>query len=610
MAKILLSYRRSDSAGITGRIFDRLVAHYGADSVFMDVDNIPFGTDFREHIRESLLTSDILLAIVGSHWLAAGSDGQSRIKQTTDPVRIEIETALQARVPIIPVLVDGTSMPQPHDLPETLERFCYLNAAEIESGRDFHHQLDRLIRSLDQIVAAKAAARVSVPKEQTAKIETSEPAEPGGEAIVASTVVSPEPAPKSLEAGHSRRNWLIGGGATLAIAAVALLAFFSSQRTTETRIEPSPAPAPAPAPTPSPPSPTPVGGTIRVGVAGPMTGANAAFGRQLKTAAEVARDDINASGGVLGRAIGFTIQDDQSDPKQGVAIADALAHDGISYVVGHFSSGVTIPASEVYRDSNILEITPASTNPQVTERGLWNVFRTCGRDDQQGVVAGNYIADRLKGKKVAILHNRTTYGQSFADGVKKTINAKGVREVLYEIVNAGERDFSVIVSKIRASGADLVVWGGLYTEGGPLVRQMRQAGVGATMIGGDGLALDEFATIGGTGVEGTLMTFGPDPRGRPEAKAAVAKFRSKNFEPEGYTLYTYAALQVIKFAAEAANSLDPRKIADVMHTGRKFPTVIGDISFDRKGDVTRLDYVMYVWKKDASGKMTYTEIDQ
>src|SRR6188472_2103310 len=128
MAKMLLAYRRLDSAGITGRIFDRLVSRYGTDSVFMDVDNIPLGIDFREHIKETLVASDVLLAIVGPRWLARREDGQSRIKQPTDPVRIEIETALQARVPVIPVLVDGAPMPDPTDLPDTLERFCYLNA--------------------------------------------------------------------------------------------------------------------------------------------------------------------------------------------------------------------------------------------------------------------------------------------------------------------------------------------------------------------------------------------------------------------------------------------------------------------------------------------------
>jgi branched-chain amino acid transport system substrate-binding protein len=191
-----------------------------------------------------------------------------------------------------------------------------------------------------------------------------------------------------------------------------------------------------------------------------------------------------------------------------------------------------------------------------------------------------------------------------------TINKGGMKEVLYEGVNTGQKDYSALVSKIKQSGADIVYWGGLYTEGGLIVRQMRDQGVDAILMGGDGITSDEFATIGGPGVVGTLMTYGPDPRKRPEAAKVVEEFRKKNFEPESYTLYSYAAVQIVKQAAEAAKSLDPKKVAEVMHAGKTFQTVIGDISFDKKGDVTRLDYVMYVWKKDASGKITYQELGQ
>ena len=279
----------------------------------------------------------------------------------------------------------------------------------------------------------------------------------------------------------------------------------------------------------------------------------------------------------------------------------------MKFVVGPFNSGVTMPSSEVYQENGILEITPASTNPQVTERGMWNIFRTCGRDDQQGAVAGAYIVKHFKGKKVAVVHDKTTYGKGLADETKKAMNKGGMKEVLYEGINIGEKDFSALVSKIKQSGADLVYWGGLHTEGGLIVRQMRDQGVKAPLMGGDGITTDEFASVGGPGVEGTLMTYGPDPRNNPAAKDVVAKFRAKKFEPEAYTLYSYAAVQIIKQAAEAAKSLDPKKVAEKMHSGMKFKTVLGDISYDKKGDLTKLDYVMYIWKKDASGKITYVE---
>ena len=352
------------------------------------------------------------------------------------------------------------------------------------------------------------------------------------------------------------------------------------------------------------------GDTIKFGVGGPITGSNAAFGAQLKQGSDQAIADINEAGGILGKKISVEYGDDVGDPKQGVSVANKFVGDGVKFVVGHFNSGVTIPASEVYQENNIVAITPASTNPQVTERNMWNIFRTCGRDDQQGAVAGNFIADKFKGKKIAIVHDKTTYGQGLADETKKAMNARGMQEVLYEGVNVGEKDYSALVSKIKASGADLVYWGGLHTEAGLIVRQMRDQGVNAPLMGGDGIASDEYATIAGPGAEGTLMTYGPDPRKRPEAKAVVEKFRAKNFEPEAYTLYSYAAVQIIKQAAEEAKSLDPKKVAEVMHSGKKFSTVIGDISYDKKGDVTRLDYVVYVWRKDASGKITYTEVEQ
>jgi branched-chain amino acid transport system substrate-binding protein len=347
---------------------------------------------------------------------------------------------------------------------------------------------------------------------------------------------------------------------------------------------------------------------IKIGVAGPITGPNAAFGAQLKNGTEQAAEDINAAGGINGQKITVTVGDDVSDPKQGVSVANKFTADGVKFVVGHFNSGVTMPASEVYQENGILEITPAATNPKITERGMWNIFRTCGRDDQQGAVAAAYILKNMKGKKIAIVHDKTTYGQGLAEETKKGINKGGLKEVLYEGINLGEKDFSALVSKIKAAGADLVYWGGLHTEGGLIVRQMRDQGVRAPLMGGDGITSDEFASIGGPGVEGTLMTFAPDPRKRPEAKAVVEKFKKKNFDPEAYTLYSYAAVEIIKQAAEQAKSLDPKKVAEVIRSGKKFKTVIGELGYDKKGDITRPDYVMYVWKKDPSGKITYQEL--
>jgi branched-chain amino acid transport system substrate-binding protein len=347
---------------------------------------------------------------------------------------------------------------------------------------------------------------------------------------------------------------------------------------------------------------------IKIGVAGPITGPNAAFGKQLTDGVDQAVADINAAGGILGQKIDSVSKgDDVSDPKQGVSVANKFVGEGVKFVIGHFNSGVTIPASEVYAENGILVITPSATNPKLTERGLWNTFRTCGRDDQQGAVAADHIVKNFKGKKVAVIHDKTTYGQGLADETKKAMNKAGVKEVLYEGVNTGEKDFSALVTKLKNAGADLVYWGGLHTEGGLIIRQSRDQGLKAVFMSGDGITSDEFANIGGPGVEGTLMTFPPDPRNRPEAAKVVAAYKAKNINPESYTLYSYAALEVIKQAAEAAKSLDPKKVAAQIHTGQKFKTVIGELSFDKKGDITRPDYVMYTWKKGADGKVTYVQ---
>jgi branched-chain amino acid transport system substrate-binding protein len=346
---------------------------------------------------------------------------------------------------------------------------------------------------------------------------------------------------------------------------------------------------------------------LKIGVAGPLTGKDAVFGAQLKQGVQQAVDDLNAAGGLNGQQIELVVGDDAGDPKQGRSVANTFVGEGVKFVVGHFNSGVTEPASDVYAENGILMITPGSTNPKITERGLSNVFRVCGRDDQQGKVAGEYIAAHFKDKKIAIAHDKTTYGKGLADETKKVMNGLGVQEVLYEGINSGERDFSALVSKIKDSGADIVYWGGVHTEGGSILRQMRAAGVNAVMMGGDGIATDEFAALGGPGTEGTLMTFGPDPQKRPEAQAVIEKFKARNFKPEAYTLYSYAATQVIAEAAKAINSLDPAKVAEELHKGNTYKTVIGDLAFDAKGDVTRIDYVMYTWQKQPDGSITYVQ---
>ena len=335
---------------------------------------------------------------------------------------------------------------------------------------------------------------------------------------------------------------------------------------------------------------------ITVASAGPMTGQYASFGQQLKAGAEMWLKHVNKKGGINGEKVKLEIGDDACDPKQAVAVANKFAGQGVAYVAGHFCSGSSIPASAVYNEEGIIQVSPASTNPAFTDKGGKYTFRVCGRDDQQGEVAGKFLADNYKGKKVAILHDKTAYGKGLADATRKNMKKAGLKDAMYEAYTAGEKDYSALVSKLKANNIDAVYLGGYHTEGGLIVRQMRDQGMSTKLISGDALVTAEYWDITGDAGEGTLMTFSPDPRNNPAAADVVKEFKAAGIEPEGYVLYSYAALQVFEQAAMQAGSNDPAKVLKVMRKG-KFDTVIGSLSFDKKGDVSLPGYVFYEWSK-------------
>ena len=343
---------------------------------------------------------------------------------------------------------------------------------------------------------------------------------------------------------------------------------------------------------------------ITIAVAGPMTGSESAFGIQMKNGAEQAVADLNAAGGVLGKKLALEVGDDACSPKEARSVAERLAGKKIPFVAGHFCSGSSIPASEVYADGNVLQITPASTNPLFTERKLWNVLRLCGRDDQQGLVAADYIKKNFAGKNVAILNDKSAYGKGLAEETKKALNAAGFTEKMFDSYTKGDKDFNSIVSRLKRDSIDLVYVGGYHQEAGLIVRQMRDQGLKTVLMAGDAMNAKEFASITGPEAEGTLFTFGPDPRNKPTAKALVEKFKTKNIDPEGYTLYTYATMQVWAQAAAKAGSTDAKKVSETIKAG-EWDTVLGKIGFDAKGDIKVIDYVVYKW--DAKGN--YAEID-
>jgi len=347
---------------------------------------------------------------------------------------------------------------------------------------------------------------------------------------------------------------------------------------------------------------------IKLGVAGPITGPYAKFGEQLTRGANAAAEAINKAGGINGRTVQIVPGDDACDAKQARAVANQLVNDGVYGVAGHFCSSSTIPASEVYNEANILMITPASTNPQVTDRNLPAVFRTCGRDDQQGDVAGDFIAKKLGAKRVAVIHDKDTYGQGLADATKNRLHQNGLTEVLYEGITRGDKDFNSLVTKMKGLKVDTIYFGGLHTEAGLIARQAQEQGLKATFISGDGIVTEEFPNIAGPATEGVLMSFGADPRNIPEAADAVKAFRDAKYEPEAYTLYAFAAIQSIAAALTAnETSKDGKKLATWLKAN-SVQTVMGKKEWDSKGDLKVSDYVMYKWSKGADGKFNYTEL--
>mgnify|MGYP003626032466 CR=1 FL=1 len=348
--------------------------------------------------------------------------------------------------------------------------------------------------------------------------------------------------------------------------------------------------------------------TIKIGIAGPLSGAYAAFGEQLWRGAKQAAEDINQHGGVLGKSIELIQADDACEPKQAVSVANRIVdHEEVNAVIGHFCSSSTIPASEIYADADIIMITPASTNPTVTDRGLHNVFRTCGRDDQQGVVAASFIVDDLKAKNVAVIHDKDTYGKGLADAMQKQLKTLGGKVVLYEGLTRGEKDFNALITKLKQVKADALYFGGLHTEAGPLVRQLREQGSEIPFIAGDGIVSEDFVISAGGPkmVRNVFMTFGADPRKLSTGKKVVTQFRDNGYEPEGYTLYAYATLQIIAQAMNSAKSVEGENLAQWLKLN-PVTTVMGEKSWNNKGDLKKSDYVMYYW--DKSGK--YFEYDK
>ena len=344
--------------------------------------------------------------------------------------------------------------------------------------------------------------------------------------------------------------------------------------------------------------PTVASADVTIAVAGPMTGDLASFGEQLRRGAEMAVADINAAGGVNGEQIKLEIGDDQCDPKQAVQVANDLVKKGVAFVAGHFCSGSSIPASDIYAEEGILQMTPASTNPKFTEdpaaKGIKTIFRSCGRDDKQGSFAGPWLAKTYAGKNVAILDDKSPYGQGLANETQKNMEAAGLKTGLRDTYTAKEKDFSALISKMKDAKVDVVYIGGYHNDVALMVRQAREQGYKADFVSADALNTAEFWSISGPAGEGLRYSDGASAVNLDSAKAVVEKFRAGNYEPEGYTLNSYAAIQAWAAAANIAKTTEGEKVAEALH-GNKIPTVIGELQWDAKGDLTEVNYAWYVW---------------
>lgn len=343
-----------------------------------------------------------------------------------------------------------------------------------------------------------------------------------------------------------------------------------------------------------------------VGIAGPLSGNVALNGEQQDLGAQRAILDLNEAGGLLGDTVDFVSVDDACDTEQTIAAANRLIAANVSVVIGHLCSRTSIAASKLYDAAGIIMISPASTNPAVTEAGLDGVFRTIGRDDAQAGVAAAFILETFGDRPIALLHDGNTYGKGLVEGVKAELNAGGKQEVLFTTFEGDQESYSATIEEVVAAGADVIyaVSNGV-NDAALLTRQAKEVMPDVVMISADSMAGDGFSLIAGEAAAGTYFTFGPDARLAARAEDVVTSFRDEEFyEPEGYTLYSYAAVQAWAQAVEAAGSTATADVIAALRSGT-FDTVIGDIGFDEKGDVTGVEgFVMYVW-----GQSQYAQVE-
>ena len=341
--------------------------------------------------------------------------------------------------------------------------------------------------------------------------------------------------------------------------------------------------------------------TVKIAIVGPLTGAVAQYGDMVKAGALTAIERINAAGGADGNTFEAVLLDDACEPKQAVAVANKIVSEGIKFVIGHACSGSSIPAADIYENEGVVMITPSATAPQLTEaKPRQFIFRTIGRDDQQGPVAAKYIIEQVKPKKIAVLHDKQSYGQGMATSVKAALDAAKLPVVVFEGIHAGDSDYSAVITKLKSRGVDFVYFGGYHPEMGLLMRQAREQGVKALFMGPEGVGNKDITAIAGAASEGMLLTQPVDFSADPANVALLSAFAAQKRDPNGpFQMPAYAGVKVIADAIAGTGSTDPARVAAYMHS-HTFKTPIGVVAYDDKGDLKSFKFVVYTWHQDAS----------
>jgi branched-chain amino acid transport system substrate-binding protein len=360
--------------------------------------------------------------------------------------------------------------------------------------------------------------------------------------------------------------------------------------------------APAPKPKAEAAKPAAETTTVRIGSASPLTGPQAHIGIDIRNGVELAIEDLNAKGlEIGGKKVRFEVvaEDDEANPTKATTVAQKLVDSKVVAVVGHFNSGASIPASKVYADAGIPQISPSSTNPKYTQQGFKTTFRVVAHDNQQGPTLAHFATGKLNAKNIAVIDDSTAYGQGLADAFAATAKAAGAKIVAREHTTDKDTDFRAILTSIKGRNPDLIMFGGIDPQAGPMVRQMASLGIKAKFVGGDGMQTPNFIKLAGEAAEGVMASMPGLPKEKmPGGKEFVERYRKKfNQDVELFAPMGYDAVMVFADAMKRANSTDPAKfLPEIGKT--QYQGVIGPIAFDDKGDLRNGPITIYVVKGD------------